>query len=273
MDRMEASKEDILRKFFALGYFQGENWERVRQFALGSEVVAKAVEQYREKNDLPGSGDVDDGLIHDLMMPRCGVPDFAMSAGPCKWPMLRVTASHRLEGLNPLADEVERSVWLEAMAAWNAVCGIVLTFSEDMASANIYANVGSTDPGVLAYSYLPCGASPTTRLAQIYNRSTNWSRALLLNVAIHEIGHAIGLDHGPRGSIMQPTANGSITAPQAWDINEVVSRYGKPTAPPQPPPVPPGTPTPTGPRIVIGADLKAGQYVLTPVAPDWDMTP
>lgn len=270
----QSSKEDILRKFFALGYFQGEEWDKVRRYVLGDARVQEAVEQYRDKHELPPGNAVDEALITDLMMPRCGVPDFARpaEAGVCKWPMLDVTASHRIEGLNPLAAEIERAVWLEALAAWNAVCGLRLTFIEDMSRANIYANVGSTDPGVLAYSYLPCGATPSTRLAQVYNRATNWTRNLLLNVAIHEIGHAIGLDHGPRGCIMQPTANGSITRPQQWDIDQVVSRYGKPTEPP-PQPNPPSPPAPTGQRIVLGSDIKAGHYILVPASPDWDMNP
>ncbi len=269
----QPSKEDVLRKFYSLGYFQGQEWDKVRTFMLGSADVKQVVEQYREKHELPSGDEVDATLITDLMMPRCGVPDFVRpaEAGICKWPMLIVTAAHRIEGLNPLDAAIERAVWLEALAAWNAVCGLVLTYSEDM-NAKIYANVGSTDPGVLAYSYLPCGATPTTRLAQIYNRATNWSRNLLLNVAIHEIGHAIGLDHGPRGSIMQTTANGSITRPQAWDIAEVVKRYGNPSEQPTPP-VPPGTPTPSGPRIVLGSDMKAGEYVLVPAPSNWDMTP
>jgi hypothetical protein len=270
---MQPSKEDVLRKFFALGYFQGQEWDKVRHFVLGSKQVVDAIERYRDKHELPAGNVIDDTLVTSLMMPRCGVPDFAMSAGVCKWPMLKVTAAHRIEGLNPLASEIEKAVWLEALAAWNAVCGLSLTYTDDMASANIYANVGSTDPGVLAYSYLPCGATPSTRLAQVYNRATNWSRNLLLNVAIHELGHAIGLDHGPRGCIMQPTANGSITSPQEWDIAEVVSRYGKPKEPPLSPPVPQPPLPPNGPRIVLGSNMKAGEYVLVPASPDWDMTP
>lgn len=267
-------KETVLRKFYNLGYFQGEEWNKVREYMLGNKRVEQAIVEYRNKHELLPGSHIDTELVTDLMMPRCGVPDFVRpaEAGLCKWPMMRVTASHRIEGLNPLAAEIEKAVWLEALAAWNAVCGIELTYIEDMGQANIYANVGPTDPGVLAYSYLPCGANQNTRLAQIYNRATNWSRALLINVVIHELGHAIGLDHGPRGSIMQPTANGSITAPQQWDIDQVISRYGKRTVPtPQPPTNPPEPPT--GIRLLVGSDLPAGNYVLTPVSHDWNMTP
>lgn len=266
----QPAKEDILRRFYSLGYFAGAEWGKVREFVLGGAEVKEAVERYRDFHGLPAGDAVDDDVLTDLMRPRCGVPDFVRpaEAGVCKWPMLDVTTAHRIEGLNPLDAATERAVWKEALAAWNAVCGLRLSLIDDMDRANIYANVGSTGAGVLAYSYLPCGASQSTRLAQVYNRATNWSRNLLLNVAIHEIGHAIGLDHGPSNSIMAPTANGSVTSPQSWDVQQVVSRYGKPKPQPEPP-----TPEPTGPKIVITQRLEPGTYTLTPSGADWEMNP
>jgi hypothetical protein len=264
------SNEDVLRRFYSLGYFQGQEWDRVRTFVLGDKAVREAVEKYRDFHGLPTGDSIDDAVVNDLMMPRCGVPDFVrpQDAKVCKWPMLNVTTAHRLEGLNPLSSEVERAVWREALAAWNAVCGLVLSQIDDMNRANIYANVGSTSSGVLAYSYLPCGANNNTRLAQVYNKATNWSRNLLLNVAIHEIGHAIGLDHGPSNSVMAPTASGAVLRPQKWDIDQVVARYGKPKPRPEPP-----QPEPTGPKIVITTRLEPGTYTLTPSGSDWDINP
>jgi hypothetical protein len=43
---------------------------------------------------------------------------------------------------------------------------------------------------------------------------------------MHEGGHAIGLLHGPPGSIMQATFDPSIKHPQQWDIAEARQRYG-----------------------------------------------
>ena len=233
------------------------------------------MEEFRSFHGLPAGDQVDDDLVANLFIPRCGLPDLVRpeSAGDCKWPMLDVTTSHKISGLNPLAAEVEHRLWLQALANWNNVCGLSLTFTDRFDGANIYAQVGSTGSGVLAYSYLPCGANRNTRLQQVYNRATNWSEKLLLQVITHEIGHAIGLDHGPQGALMQPTANGAITAPQSWDIGQVQSRYGKPS--PQPPTPEPHPVPPTGAILNIGSDLAAGAYRLVPVnQPEaWDMSP
>lgn len=250
-----------LATLFKLGYFAGKEWGEVRSFMFRENVVQNAIEQYADFHGIDG----DDVATHQLR-PRCGLPDFVrdpQEASQSKWRMLDVTTSHRLSGLNPLSDEREHQLWLAADAAWSAVCGLRLKFIDDMNSANIYANPGSTGAGVLAYSYLPNNSGPDDQMQQVYNKSSSWSERLLLQVMIHEKGHAIGLDHGPSGSLMQPTASGDITSPQAWDIQQAVSRYG------QPGPKPPAPPTDVA--MTLRSRLSPGSYRLEPNATDYDL--
>lgn len=279
----EAEKAEVINRLFQFSYFAGADWKDIRDLLMTDEVIKQAVVAYRDFNGLTPGDQIDEELLIQISKPRCSVPDFARSsnANLCQWPktMARVTLAHRLEGLNPLAADIERDLVKQACAAWNAVCGINLVVIDDMNSANIYSQVGSTGAGVLAFSFLPCGATAGTRLQQVYSQSTNWNKKILLQVLIHEIGHAIGIDHGPNGALMQPTANGAILKPQAWDIQQAVARYGNPKPAPAPDPQDPQVPTPTpggtvvG-RIVLASDMKKGDTLIVTSGSDsseWGM--
>jgi hypothetical protein len=79
---------------------------------------------------------------------------------------------------------------------------------------------------------------------------------------IHEIGHAIGLDHLSRGNIMQPTAAGDIVRPMAGDIEQAVLRYGQPG---------PKPPQPDGFTLTIKSRLSPGRYAVEPNMTDYDV--
>ena len=270
-----ATDEDVLRNLFAAGWFADSGWDSVKELTLGSDATRRAVEGYRVFHGLEGSG-VDDDLVTQLMRPRCALPDLIRSeeAGLAQWDrrLASVNCAQDVASLNPLASDVERNLYVQALTEWNKVCGIKLRLVGAYGSANINSGVGPTSGGVLAYSYLPgVNAGAGTKLSQVYGRSINWSPHLLLQVFIHEVGHAIGLDHGPSGSLMQPTASGSILKPQAWDIAQVYARYGNPEAgsdpspiPGAPPPVPPTPPIvpgePTETVLEVVGTLGAGRY-------------
>lgn len=167
---------------------------------------------------------------------RCAMPDFASNSS-CRWPMLGVTHCPSRVALPGLTADQVRAAFLEAISGWNRVCGIRLELTDDYARANIYADSGKIDgrSGTLAWSYLPCGSSRTSRMQQLYDSAERWSYSWLVEVAAHEIGHAIGLSHGPKGSLMYAySGGGSVKTPQAWDIEEARARYGLPEATPDP---------------------------------------
>lgn len=251
------SDQDKLKKLFSLGYFRDSEWDSVKAFTLGSTKVKEAVEEYRDFHGLPPGDTVDEKTTTQLFLPRCGLPDMVrpMDAALCKWSFLNVTCAMALYGLQPLPSDVEDELWDVVLGNWNAVCGINLTRIASLDAANIYSEVGNMSGGTLAYSYLPCGpTTPATRLQQKFNAATNWTKPLFVQVGTHEVGHAIGFDHGPSGSLMQPTANGQITKPQAWDIEQAQLRYGKPK--PKPPEEPPTPPPQSAGRIVIPAGVS-----------------
>jgi hypothetical protein len=177
-----------------------------------------------------------------LEQPRCGLPDKVAKskAGPCRWPhkAIRYHQAVSMGRFSPAeVAEVFRSVWAELAAA----CGITPQ-EVQAAAANVAADEGPTG-SALAYAYLPCGASESTRLTQVYGPNSGQSLGYFRAVVLHETGHSLGLPHAGIDSAMNPYIQyPRITTLQPGDKRELVARYGPPTAPqpdPTPPPIPP----------------------------------
>jgi hypothetical protein len=79
--------------------------------------------------------------------------------------------------------------------------------------------------------------------------SNGYAIADIRRVLIHEMGHALGLDHpdqaGQRVDAIMNSVISDRYVPSTDDINGVQSLYGAPTASPTPTPAPTPTPTPT----------------------------
>jgi hypothetical protein len=133
----------------------------------------------------------------------------------------------RARDLPPAAvADLYRSAW----RAWARACGIEPTEVRSAKEADVAAFSAPIDGpfGELAYSILPIRPNPGPYL-QVYDASERWPDRLALKATmLHEIGHSLGLDHGPPGSIMAPTADlrGRSIGPD--DVAPAVARYGGP---------------------------------------------
>jgi hypothetical protein len=72
--------------------------------------------------------------------------------------------------------------------------------------------------------------SPATQLSD-GDLQFNGTTATMFQAMLHELGHALGLDHNPNdpNSIMNPTLSSKNPLPDANDISAVQSLYGAPT--------------------------------------------
>jgi len=219
----------------------------------GSPSVAEAIRRFQEFNGLTVDADAGPKTRELLFAKRCGCSDI-QRAGECKWPMRDVAYWHDLDFSGVSIYDTNRA-FREGAGIWNKVCGINLHPVDNIRNANIYAHARAIDRvgGTLAWSFLPCGSSQSTRLEQRYDTRERWSYAFLRRVVMHEIGHAIGFDHNQqRSSIMYAYSNSEVNEPNAADIAGAIRRYGKPTATPDdPPPSDPNGPEISG-ELLIG---------------------
>jgi hypothetical protein len=192
----------------------------------------------------------------------CGVPEEKLAyaeAAVCQWPrgaggttQITWSIADPIPGMTFEAQKAAASVAFSALAE---VCGIRHEYTDNARTAMIVMTAGRIDgpSGTLAWSELPCG-SPK-QLGQKYDTSEQWVIAFdqvpqrgidITRVFAHELGHALGLSHGPSGNLLAPAYSPRVSRPQAWDIEQLQARYGPPVRPvPPPPPDPTPNPNPS----------------------------
>lgn len=161
-----------------------------------------------------------------------------------------------------------------AFDAWANVSGLTFERVDTTNKAKLIMSVGTGEthnfdgPGrVLAWAQLPPTRNYDGQLLMRFDTNETWTeygsgRGIhLVNVATHEIGHMLGLDHSSVSTaLMAPFYNARLKDPQQNDdVTRVQNFYGKGTgSPPIPTPEPPPTPNPEPePDVPAPSDLRA----------------
>ena len=245
--------------------------------------LSNAVADLQVLLGLPETGEPDARLVRALAMtPRCGCPDIlpiGLIGQVRAWGKKRLTY-HVAEYVQGIDQDTQNQLLGEAWANWAAVADLSFEQVRSKQEANILISVGSGrqqgfdgPQGTLAWAQLPGGDD--RQLLMRFDLAETWvvdaaqRGILLLNVACHEFGHLLGLDHSRQTqALMAPFYSPRVAKPQPVDdIPRIQDIYGRPTAPVPPPPAPPPTGGGGKPKVVLtvpdGVDVEVPGYRVT----------
>lgn len=150
-------------------------------------------------------------------------------------------------GTNDISGTDEKTALIQAMQIWSNVTSLTFTEVTNAASADIVIKWAVGDHGdgtsfdstngVLAHGFYPPPNSGSYAGDVHFDDSENWSTSIqstssqpidLVTVAIHELGHSLGLKHSSvPGAIMYAYYNGSQRTLAADDIQGIQALYPK----------------------------------------------
>lgn len=225
--------------------------EAVRDIHMEEDIspqIAKALDQglthfsggdqidWRERiSDRLRWGDVLGSLQDRTGRGFCGTPDRGGTIGPRtfgspggRWPQGILTFSVNAAGCNLPAPTVN-AIIQQAFALWQGVTTF-FNFTQVASGGNIQLQFGGAaldsrfgSPGGVAGSgAYPPGGTVFLDSAEV------WTNGLLLGVALHEIGHALGLAHSNSSSSLMYPFGGGVAVIDAESAGALRALYGWP---------------------------------------------
>ncbi|MBK1831115.1 matrixin family metalloprotease [Verrucomicrobiaceae bacterium R5-34] len=208
--------------------------------------VTNSLRVYQGAFGLDPTGELDLPTVELLNTPRCGVADFGgYDYIGCRWSSTHLKWS-LTSGGNTISKTDARKGLIQAFDTWAQVSK--LTFEEVAPDKNAQLPVSfhkgdhgdgaafDNASGVLAHAFYPptCGGTYSGHIH--FDDSETWTMDAsvesgkdFITVAIHEIGHALGLDHERKvKAVMQPHYKNPERNLYADDIRGIQSIYGKP---------------------------------------------
>ncbi len=204
--------------------------------------TSKAIATYQSCMGLKDTGELTAATVRAIEAPRCGTPDVDLIAARasasrtdestagsfvlrgCSYSKLNFTYRF-VNGTGDIAGDNERQAVRNAFATWqNALCGVTFTerasgavdfligwFTGDHGDGSAFDGVGNT----LAHAFYPppCGGSHAGKMhfddAETWSLTGAGSTFDTETVALHEIGHLLGLAHSSvAGAVMFPSYGG-----------------------------------------------------------------
>ena len=176
---------------------------------------------------------------------RCGVRtpknnSKKSNRAPDKWGKSHLTYFMSSRDTYDMDIEVWDAQFKSAFESWSEVCPLTFAMVDSREKADFVIGVSrrrrssfGKRGGVLAWAQMPPRLNYNGQLVSMFDLAENWvlpgvdNGIILQAVAAHEIGHLLGLSHSVvKGALMYPYINDALI-PQASDIVEIQSLYGK----------------------------------------------
>jgi peptidoglycan hydrolase-like protein with peptidoglycan-binding domain len=228
------------------------------------EATEEALRHFQERAGLPVTGKLDDATQEQMQRPRCGNPDITPLSNPTilslvapdaagfvatggRWPTRNLRYAFQETSADLPATAVSQAIH-QAFSTWAGWTGlsfreVPLASGPEIVIRFVAGDHGDGNPfdgasGVLAHAFfppVPPNAPQPIQGDTHFDEAEAWTITIppaagqfdLTTVAIHEFGHALGLNHSPVvGSCMEAFYGGPRRVLHGDDIAGVTSIYG-----------------------------------------------